>query len=121
MHQGVPQPRLNRSEASLLSPTSPTFHGFQTRRMCTAHRTLAPPKYVMYLMSACRPMVPRALRLTFSVLALLPMNCQESNWVLPGRMMVGAYPSAQEDDLNEEILTSLLRLGLQTFVCLQAE
>lgn len=46
---------------------------------------------------------------------------EESNWVLPGRLMVGAYPSAIEDDLNEEILTSILKLGLRTFVCLQAE
>ncbi len=70
---------------------------------------------------------------------------EESNWVLPGRLvrcfhdtavhherftprdlstclqLVGAYPSAVEDDLNSEILTSILELGITTFVCLQHE
>lgn len=36
---------------------------------------------------------------------------EESNWVLPGRVLVGAYPSSLEDKLNAEILTSILRLG----------
>ena len=46
---------------------------------------------------------------------------EESNWVLPGRLLVGAYPSAVDDALNEKILTSILRLGVTTFVCLQKE
>jgi hypothetical protein len=45
---------------------------------------------------------------------------EESNWVLQGRMMVGAYPSAIEDYLNDEILASILELGCATFVCLQS-
>ena len=36
---------------------------------------------------------------------------EESNWVIPGRILVGAYPSALEDKLNNEILLSILRLG----------
>ena len=46
---------------------------------------------------------------------------EESNWVIPGRLLVGAYPSVNDDDLNEEILTSVLSLGVTTFVCLQQE
>lgn len=44
---------------------------------------------------------------------------EESNWVLLGRMLVGAYPSSQDDALNDQILTSILQLGVTTFVCLQ--
>lgn len=36
-------------------------------------------------------------------------------------MLVGAYPGATEDELNSEILTSILELGVTTFVCLQSE
>ena len=36
---------------------------------------------------------------------------EESNWVIPGRVLVGAYPSSLDDKLNGEILTSILRLG----------
>ncbi len=45
----------------------------------------------------------------------------ESNWVIPGMLMAGAYPAANEDGLHYQILGSLLSLGLSTFVCLQAE
>ncbi len=46
---------------------------------------------------------------------------EESNWVIFGRLLVGAYPSSQHDPTNTAILTSLLRLGVTTFVCLQQE
>lgn len=36
---------------------------------------------------------------------------EESNWVIPGRILVGAYPSSPEDTINAEILLSILRLG----------
>ncbi len=39
---------------------------------------------------------------------------EESNWVIPGRVLVGAYPSSLEDKLNAEILTSILKLGQST-------
>ena len=41
--------------------------------------------------------------------------------MLPGRLLVGAYPSALDDAQNEAILSSILRLGCTTFVCLQQE
>jgi len=43
------------------------------------------------------------------------------SWVIPGRLMIGAYPGAVQDDVNDSILVSLLELGLGTYVCLQAE
>jgi len=46
---------------------------------------------------------------------------EESNWVLLDRLLVGAYPAALDDALNDEIVSSILRLGIDTFVCLQAE
>lgn len=46
----------------------------------------------------------------------------ESNWVILGRLMVGAYPaSAYDDSENEQILESILRCRVSTFVCLQQE
>jgi hypothetical protein len=45
----------------------------------------------------------------------------ESNWVIPGMLMAGAYPAANDDALHYDILSSILSLGLSTFVCLQAE
>ena len=39
--------------------------------------------------------------------------------MLPGRILVGAYPSSLDDVLNAEILKSILQLGITTFVCLQ--
>ena len=46
---------------------------------------------------------------------------EESNWVLPGRLLVGAYPSHDDDGKNDDILRSILSLGVTTFVCLQRE
>ena len=45
----------------------------------------------------------------------------ESNWVLLGRILVGAYPSVVQDDQNAKLLTSVLEQGITTFVCLQQE
>ncbi|GAX75529.1 hypothetical protein CEUSTIGMA_g2972.t1 [Chlamydomonas eustigma] len=43
------------------------------------------------------------------------------NWAIPGRVMAGAYPASLDDAETERILTCLLELGMNTFVCLQAE
>ncbi len=45
----------------------------------------------------------------------------ESNWVIPSVLLVGAYPSSLDDEQNKSILLSILRLGVTTFVCLQHE
>lgn len=44
-----------------------------------------------------------------------------SNWVIPGQVLVGAYPASVDDTETREILNTLLELGIETFVCLQAE
>ena len=44
-----------------------------------------------------------------------------SNWVIPGRVMVGAYPGMLDDKLNDKSLRVFLKLGIDTFCCLQAE
>jgi len=44
-----------------------------------------------------------------------------SNWVIKGRVLAGAYPAAKNDAETDIILTKLLELGINTFVCLQAE
>jgi protein-tyrosine phosphatase len=63
---------------------------------------------------------------------------KDSNWVLPGRLLVGAYPHAPIDtsvstDVNTEntnggctihdfdVLSSILKKGITTFVCLARE
>lgn len=46
---------------------------------------------------------------------------EESNWVLFGRLLVGAYPASVHDEANARILSSILKLGATTFVCLQQE
>ena len=46
---------------------------------------------------------------------------EESNWVIFGKLLVGAYPSSVHDDVNTRILSGILRLGVTTFVCLQQE
>jgi hypothetical protein len=46
---------------------------------------------------------------------------EESNWVLEKTLLVGAYPSSLHDPTNAAILTSILGLGVGTFVCLQQE
>ena len=74
---------------------------------------------------ALPPRLPAELPSVHSVrergLAFYAGPTDESNWVIPGRLLVGAYPSSNHDELNEAILTSILRLGVTTFVCLQQE
>jgi len=61
----------------------------------------------------------------FSSIARHPMDycgpSDESNWVLPGVFLVGAFPGCPDDDENWELITSILSLGVTTFVCLQDE
>ena len=45
----------------------------------------------------------------------------ESNWVIPGLLLVGAFPGVTDDDENWDLITSILSLGITTFVCLQDE
>jgi protein-tyrosine phosphatase len=45
----------------------------------------------------------------------------ESNWVLPGVFLVGAYPASQDDAETFDLLTSILKNGITKFVCLQQE
>ena len=45
----------------------------------------------------------------------------ESNWLVPGHMLVGAYPGYPDDEENDITLASILRCGVTTFVCLQQE
>mmetsp|Transcript_19221 Transcript_19221/g.34210 ORF Transcript_19221/g.34210 Transcript_19221/m.34210 type:complete len:353 (-) Transcript_19221:316-1374(-) len=45
----------------------------------------------------------------------------ESNWVIPGKLLVGAYPAEASDSAHEERLSSILACGVTTFVCLQSE
>lgn len=45
----------------------------------------------------------------------------ESNWVIPGKLLVGAYPASQDDTETFDLLTSILKLGICKFVCLQLE
>jgi len=45
----------------------------------------------------------------------------ESNWVIPGVLLVGAYPASENDSETCELLSSILTCGVNKFVCLQAE
>ncbi|KAJ1430216.1 hypothetical protein B484DRAFT_396026 [Ochromonadaceae sp. CCMP2298] len=45
----------------------------------------------------------------------------ESNWVIPGMLLVGAYPATEDDDETFDLISSILRLGIKKFVCLQSE
>ena len=45
----------------------------------------------------------------------------ESNWVIPGILLVGAYPASQDDEETYELITSILKERTSTFVCLQQE
>ena len=45
----------------------------------------------------------------------------ESNWVIPGKLLVGAYPASQSDDETFDLITSILKFGVSKFVCLQEE
>ena len=48
------------------------------------------------------------------------MVCYQSQ-AIPGRVIAGAYPASLDDAETDRILTCLLELGMNTFVCLQAE
>jgi hypothetical protein len=45
----------------------------------------------------------------------------ESNWVVPGKLLVGAYPASNDDEETLCLITSILRWGITKFVCLQQE
>ncbi len=45
----------------------------------------------------------------------------ESNWVIPGTLLVGAYPCSNDDTETFELLTGILKCRVNTFVCLQLE
>lgn len=45
----------------------------------------------------------------------------ESNWVIPGVLLVGAYPASEDDDDTFDLITSILKHGITKFVCLQSE
>lgn len=44
-----------------------------------------------------------------------------SNYVIQGRVLAGAYPAVISDDDTHRLLRSILKTGVNTFVCLQAE
>lgn len=44
-----------------------------------------------------------------------------SNWVVPGLLMAGGYPSSLHDGENGRVLLTLLRCGVGCFCCLQQE
>eukprot|EP01029_Cantina_marsupialis_P004874 TRINITY_DN1515_c0_g1_i1.p1 TRINITY_DN1515_c0_g1~~TRINITY_DN1515_c0_g1_i1.p1 ORF type:complete len:783 (+),score=226.63 TRINITY_DN1515_c0_g1_i1:40-2349(+) len=46
---------------------------------------------------------------------------QESNWLLPNRIMAGAFPACENDGITRSVLRKLMNLGVTTFVCLQSE
>jgi predicted protein tyrosine phosphatase len=46
---------------------------------------------------------------------------KESNWVIPGRLIAGAYPADKDIEKTEENLLVILQTGVTHFVCLQSE
>jgi len=53
----------------------------------------------------------------------LPKPLEEQNWLIPGRFMIGAYPSCSSGNAasSSAIMRSLLDNGINTFVCLNVE
>ena len=45
----------------------------------------------------------------------------ESNWVLPGKLLVGAYPASENDEETFALLSSILKCKVNKFICLQQE
>jgi len=45
----------------------------------------------------------------------------QSNWVVPDKLLVGAYPAGESDAETTNILTTLLRSGVTTFVSLSGD
>jgi hypothetical protein len=41
--------------------------------------------------------------------------------VIPGVLLVGAYPASDDDEDTFELITSILKQGVSKFVCLQSE
>ena len=44
-----------------------------------------------------------------------------SNWVIKEQVLAGGYPASMDDEENDRILMTLMRLGVDCFVCLQSE
>ncbi|KAJ3113863.1 hypothetical protein HK098_007534 [Nowakowskiella sp. JEL0407] len=42
-----------------------------------------------------------------------------SNWVIPQRLIAGAYPGHKDDNPHKELIDSVLAAGVSTFVCVQ--
>ena len=45
----------------------------------------------------------------------------ESHWVMPGWLLVGAYPASVNDEENYSLLSSILVQGVSMFVCVPGE
>eukprot|EP01039_Chlorochromonas_danica_P003487 gene3487-3820_t len=45
----------------------------------------------------------------------------ESNWVIPGLLLVGAYPASLSDEETFDLISGILKCGIRKFVCLQLE
>lgn len=43
------------------------------------------------------------------------------NWVIKEQVLAGGYPASMDDDENARILMTLMKLGVDCFVCLQSE
>jgi hypothetical protein len=43
------------------------------------------------------------------------------NWAVPGLVLAGAFPCSLDDKDTNSTLSTLLELGINSFVCLQAE
>ncbi|KNC48593.1 MAP kinase phosphatase 6 [Thecamonas trahens ATCC 50062] len=44
-----------------------------------------------------------------------------SNWLIPGTVLLGAYPGSLDDHVHREQLLAILQTGVTAFVCLQDE
>ncbi|KAK9727629.1 hypothetical protein K7432_001713 [Basidiobolus ranarum] len=57
-----------------------------------------------------------------SLIAEYPSNpTPYSNWVIPGKVLCGAYPMVRDKNESRDHLRSLLAAGVTTFVCLQEQ
>jgi len=46
----------------------------------------------------------------------------KSNWVVPGRVLAGAYPASRDDEIHERLMSALVEgAGVTMFVCLMNE
>lgn len=83
----------------------------------SARSPLAPTDYIDYTNSSFIPLEPVPSLTLDKYCGPTP----ESNWVIPDRLLVGAYPASQSDVETFELLISILKLKTTTFVCLQQE